>query len=98
MSLSTDTILPRKRGRPPKVKEAALPVIPETPAPGGIPDAVFDASYIFRLRRHRGGSFNGLWELTRLNRYGEVEEIIADADALNFAVDNMIGKLEGDGF
>lgn len=62
------------------------------------PKYEFDQSYTFRLRRHKAGSFSGLWELAMLDQSGQVLKIISDADALNFCMDNVMGELEGDGF
>jgi hypothetical protein len=65
-----------------------------------VEDKKFDASYTFRLRRHQGGSFSGLWELTRLrdNPKAEVVKMIEDANALNYTMENLMGELETDGF
>lgn len=58
----------------------------------------FDQTYTFRVRRHRQGSFAGLWELCLLDEVGRVKKMISDADALIFCMENLMGELEMDGF
>lgn len=57
----------------------------------------FGRSYIFRLRQHTKTSFSGLWELCVLNDQGQVIKQIADADAISFCLDNLMGHLEAEG-
>jgi hypothetical protein len=71
---------------------------PQAPKIAEAPKYEFDKTYTFRLRKHKSGNFSGLWELTLLDKKGNVERLISDADALNFCMDNMMGELEGDGF
>lgn len=59
---------------------------------------VFDKAYTFRLRRHKGGSFNGLWELTILDKKGQVSKMISDADSLVYCLENLQGEMESEGF
>lgn len=44
----------------------------------------YSDAFIFRFRKHKGGSFAGLWELSVMkhNQPLKVEEIIFDANAL----------------
>jgi hypothetical protein len=58
----------------------------------------FDKTYVFRLRRHNKDNFSGLWELCILGPKGQVVEQLTDADALNYCLENMQGRLETDGF
>lgn len=62
------------------------------------PTTQFDQTYHFRLRRHKGGNFHGLWELTLLNKMGHPLKVVDDANALNFVMDNLQGEIEADGF
>lgn len=64
------------------------------------PQSTFDKTYTFRLRRHKGGSFHGLWELAILkdDQQARIKKTISDADALNFCLDNLMGELEADGY
>lgn len=66
------------------------------PAPEEAPK--FSPSYTFRLRRHSQGNFSNLWELARLDQFGNVVEVIDDANALNFCIDNLVGRIENDGY
>lgn len=58
----------------------------------------FDQQFTFRLRRHKGGSFSGLWELSMLNKNGGVEKLLKDADALGYCIDDIQGVMEAGGF
>jgi hypothetical protein len=72
--------------------QAKLPPLPSTPK------EEFDKTYTFRLRRHQGGSFGGLWEMVLLTPAGKVLKEITDADALPYCLENLQGELENDGF
>jgi len=65
-------------------------VIPEPPIQG-------DLAITFRVRRHSAGSFKGLWELAIMDEKGRVKEVISDADALLYCLDNLHGILEDQG-
>lgn len=66
----------------------------------------FNKPYIFRLRQYRKrinpkpdeADFGGLWELCILDERGKVIEMISDADALNYCIENLQGRLEDAGF
>ncbi len=58
----------------------------------------FDHVYNFRLRRIKGGSFHGLWELCLMDDHGDIIKTLSDADALNYCIENLQGELETDGF
>lgn len=60
----------------------------------------FGQQYAFTLRQHKSGPFSGLWELNRIEMPKRmiVAEVIADADALPFCIENMQGRIEKDGF
>lgn len=64
-------------------------------------DKKFGATYVFRLRKHNGGPFPNLWELSILDPKGcekaQVKKLISDADSLVYCLDNMQGQLEDDG-
>lgn len=68
------------------------------------PEGDFGKVYTFRLRQHRAGDFNmgkgfsGLWELCMLDEKGRVVKTIADADGLQYCLENLSGELENDGF
>lgn len=66
--------------------------------PPANPKFKFDESHTYRLRRHRGDNFNGLWELSKIDEKTGKALIISDADALNFCLDNLMGDLEAGGF
>lgn len=58
----------------------------------------YSESFIFRFRKIRNGSFAGLWELCALNKKGEVEETITDADALPYVLDSIGNIFANKGF
>ena len=62
----------------------------------------FDYEKIYRLRRHKGGSFNGLWELAEMENTRKagfkIKKMIANADGLVYCLENIQGELEADGF
>lgn len=62
------------------------------------PSMAFGKTYLIKLRQHKTGPFPSLWELTLLDKFGKVEKMIADADALNYCLENLQGELENDGF
>ncbi len=78
-------------GRPRKHPIITSPV--ETPK--GI--YTYGKEYIFRLRQHEGDNFPGLWDVDRMDQDGNVLEIISQADALTYCLENVQGKLEEDG-
>jgi hypothetical protein len=53
--------------------------------------------FTFRLTRHKDGGFKGLWELAMLDGNGKLIEVIDDANALPYCVDNIQGVLENSG-
>ena len=61
------------------------------------PDPNGEVTVTFRLRRHGMGNFKGLWELATVDQKGKVIEIISDADALLYCLDNLHGILEDAG-
>lgn len=62
------------------------------------PKFTFDKSFTFRLRRHHQDNFSGLWELCIMGKNGQVIKQLADADALNYCLENLQGELEVEGF
>lgn len=77
---------------------------PETVIQDVAPESDFGKSYTFRLRQHISGDFNmgkgfsGLWELAMLDQKGHVVKMIADADTLQYCLENLSGEIENDGF
>lgn len=57
----------------------------------------YGKTYLFRIRQHSGDNFSSLWDLDQLGRSGDVMKVIAQADNLNIALENMQGELESDG-
>jgi hypothetical protein len=51
----------------------------------------------FRLSKHVDGPFPGLWELAVMKPDGTVDEIISDADMLQYCLDNLHQVLENKG-
>ena len=52
----------------------------------------------FRLSKHVDGPFPGLWELVVLKTDGTIDEVISDADMLQYCLDNLHQSLENRGF
>lgn len=75
---------------------------PSPPPANTAPVKEFDPEFVFRLRRHKGGNFRNLWECTMLDpktcKDAPVIKVLDDANALNYAMDNMQGEIEILGF
>lgn len=58
----------------------------------------FDRTFIFKIRRHRDGSFKNLWALTaKMDGQTEATEIV-DADALDTVIDKIGFLFEQEGY
>lgn len=62
------------------------------------PAAEYSDPFIFRFRKYKNTSFAGLWRLEVLNRFGQVEETITDADALPNALEAIGNIFANKGF
>lgn len=59
----------------------------------------YGQTFIFRFRRIKQPiEFNNLWNLDCIDEAGNVVKQIADADALNFCLENLTGEFEAAGF
>lgn len=56
------------------------------------PPAEYTDAFIFKFRMYKNTSFHGLWRLEILNKFGQVEETITDADTLPNALE-AIGNI-----
>ncbi len=87
----------------PAAPTQSRPDIPaEAAPPADVAPINFDPEFVIRLRRHKSGNFSNLWECTMLDpkacRSIPVIQVLDDANALNFVIENIQGKIEDEGF
>lgn len=62
------------------------------------PEAKYTEAFIFRFRMYENTTFHGLWRLEILNKFGQVEETITDADSLPNALEAIGNIFANKGF
>jgi hypothetical protein len=62
----------------------------------------FGKTYVILLRQHQNDPFHNLWEAALLDPKAvpldKKIKVIDDANALNFAIENIMGEFESDGY